>query len=159
MLDVVHDPQWLTGRIILRPHPPSSWRINLWVVLGIGALALSIATGFAFAGAWLILPFAGLEVMLLLAALYAVSIRCQRREVLSFSESEVVFEKGRHWPVFEWRCQRYWCRLHVYTPEYSWYGSKIQLRCHGQYLELGQFLSETEKQELVRKLTAFLQYD
>ena len=38
------------------------------VFIALGALALAIAAGFALAGAWLILPFAGLEIVALAAA-------------------------------------------------------------------------------------------
>ena len=38
------------------------------VFAALGVAALAIGTGFALAGAWLILPFAGLEVLLLTAA-------------------------------------------------------------------------------------------
>src|SRR5438094_125703 len=38
------------------------------VFAALGVAALAIGTGFALAGAWLILPFAGLEVLLLAAA-------------------------------------------------------------------------------------------
>lgn len=41
----------------------------------LAALTLAIGIGFAVAGAWLVLPFAGLEVLLLGAAFFA----CARR--------------------------------------------------------------------------------
>ncbi len=45
------------------------------VFAALAALSLGIATVFATLGAWLILPFAGLEVALLCAAYWAVARR------------------------------------------------------------------------------------
>lgn len=41
----------------------------------LAALTLAIGAGFAFIGAWLVLPFAGLEVLILAAAFFAYARR------------------------------------------------------------------------------------
>ena len=41
-------------------------------------LTLAIGVGFAFIGAWLVLPFAGLEVLILAAAFFAYARRAGR---------------------------------------------------------------------------------
>ena len=51
MLQIEHDTNWRRGRIIMRPHPPSSWRANLWIAGFVAVLTLSFAVGFALAGA------------------------------------------------------------------------------------------------------------
>ena len=45
------------------------------VFLALAAVVLAIGAGFAMAGAWLVLPFAGLEVLLLVAAYLAYARR------------------------------------------------------------------------------------
>jgi uncharacterized membrane protein len=42
---------------------------------GLAALTLAIGAGFAMIGAWLVLPFAGLEVVILVAAYLAYARR------------------------------------------------------------------------------------
>ncbi|MFO8025990.1 DUF2244 domain-containing protein [Thiohalophilus sp.] len=157
MLQVEHDTGWKRGCIILRPHPPSSWKANLWIVGLAALLCLSFAIGFALAGAWLILPFAGLEVMALFGLLYYVSLKTRVQEVIQFNHQEIRFQRGRRHPVLEWHCPRYWCRLHVTPPAHPWYSSQIHLRCHDKEVELGHFLSDRDKRILVRNLNAFLQ--
>lgn len=159
MLQIEHDTNWDRGRIILRPHPPSSWQANLWIAGLVALLSLSFAVGFALAGAWLILPFAGLEITALFGVLYYVSLKTRVQEVIQFSDSEVRVQRGRRWPAHEWQCQRFWCRLHVWAPPHPWYRSQICLRCHGEQVELGQFLSDRDKQALIRNLKAFLRRD
>lgn len=156
MLQIEHDTDWNRGRIILRPHPPSSWQANLWIAGLAALLCLSFAVGFALAGAWLILPFAGLEIMALFGLLYYVSIKTRIQEVILFNDSEIRVQRGRRWPVQDWHCQRFGCRLHVYTPPHPWYSSQVRLRCHGEEMELGRFLSDRDRRALIRNLNAFL---
>lgn len=156
MVQVEHDTHWNRGCIIARPHPPSSWQANLWFVGVAAALCLSFAIGFALAGAWLILPFAGLEITALFSLLYYVSLKTRVQEVIRFNDNEVQVQRGRRWPVLEWHCQRFWCRLHVYAPPHPWYSTRIEFRCQGRELELGRFLSDRDKRTLIRNLSAFL---
>jgi uncharacterized membrane protein len=46
----------------------------------LAALTLAIGVGFAFFGAWLVLPFAGLEVLLLAGAFFAYARRAGKSE-------------------------------------------------------------------------------
>ncbi|MFP3874001.1 MAG: DUF2244 domain-containing protein [Thiohalophilus sp.] len=158
MLQVEHDTHWNRGCIIARPHPPSSWRANLWLVGGAAALCLSFAIGFALAGAWLILPFAGLEIAALFSLLYYVSLKTRVQEVIRFVDNEVLVQRGRREPAVEWHCQRFWCRLRVDAPPHPWYSSQIRLRCQDRELELGRFLSDRDKRALARHLNAFLSH-
>jgi uncharacterized membrane protein len=47
---------------------------------GLAAAVLAISVGFAMAGAWLVLPFAGLEVLALGAAYLAYARRFDKQE-------------------------------------------------------------------------------
>ncbi|MGD8577261.1 MAG: DUF2244 domain-containing protein, partial [Thiohalophilus sp.] len=80
MLQIEHDTNWRRGRIVMRPHPPSSWRVNLWIAGFVAVLSFTFAIGFALAGAWLILPFAGLEIAALFGLLYYVSVKTRVQE-------------------------------------------------------------------------------
>ena len=51
--------------IILRPNRSADWRANRNLLLSLAALSCVISTGFALLGAWVILPFAGLEIAVL----------------------------------------------------------------------------------------------
>ena len=46
----------------------------------LAALTLAIGVGFAFFGAWLVLPFAGLEVLLLAGAFFVYARRAGKPE-------------------------------------------------------------------------------
>lgn len=59
------------------------------------AFCLSIAIIWSFFGAWLILPFAGLEVGLLLFVTYLVSKATYQKQVLLINSEHVSLLKGR----------------------------------------------------------------
>ena len=52
-----------THRILLRPNQSTDWKMSLLFIFVIAFTCLAIGIGFAFAGATMILPFAGLEVL------------------------------------------------------------------------------------------------
>ena len=58
--------------IIARPNQSATLNTNVQVLLALSIPVLGIAVVFALLGAWLILPFAGLELLALAAALYRV---------------------------------------------------------------------------------------
>ncbi len=158
MIDVEYDRQKREGWILLQPNRAASWRANRIFLLLIVGLTMLIAIGFAFLGAWLILPFAGLEILLLGALLWYVNTVHSRQEVVHFTDDEVVVEKGRNQPVLKWKCLRPWCRFHVYS-SHPWYPQRLRLRCHQREIEIGEFLPESERRELRAYLRQIMSHD
>jgi uncharacterized membrane protein len=64
----------------------------LWVFAALSAAALAIGAGFAVAGAWLILPFAGLEALLLGVAFVAYARRAADRERIELAGGRLTVE-------------------------------------------------------------------
>ena len=61
-----------TFRLTLKPNRSISWKGNLIFLLLISTPILIIAFGFLYVGAPIILPFAGLEILIVLFASYYV---------------------------------------------------------------------------------------
>ena len=80
--------------IIAKPNHSSSWRNNRLALLAIAVPSLGAALGFTLLGAWPILPFAGLEIAALGAALYYVNWKLQYRHVITLSDDSVCIDKG-----------------------------------------------------------------
>jgi len=148
MIDVVHDVRFGNGHIVLQPNRAASWRVNRLFLIVLAVLCLGIAGVFALFGAWLILPFSGLEVLAVTALLWHVFNRDRRQQVVRLTETEVVVETGRHVPQQAWRCQRPWCRLQLLATSHPWYPPRLVLRCHQRQIELGGFLTQAERQAL-----------
>ena len=86
------EDQW---RFVLRPNRSLSWRGSLVFFLSLFMISSFVAVSLAVMGFWLVLPFAGLEMIALGAGLYMVACRCYECEVICISRDAIRIEKGR----------------------------------------------------------------
>ncbi len=87
---------------VLRPNRSMSWRGTLVFFFSLLLLSGCIAVGLTVLGFWLVLPFAGLEMLALGSGLYVVACRCYECEVISISDDSIRIEKGRRYPRQRW---------------------------------------------------------
>ncbi|MBI2802410.1 MAG: DUF2244 domain-containing protein [Gammaproteobacteria bacterium] len=138
--------------LVIRPTRSLSWsqaKRVLWLISG-----LPITVGILFAALdilW-ILPFAGLEVLLLWVAFYVVVLEGEYQEIVRVEAHKVVIEKGRQRLVEHYEFDREWLRVELRTPTDGWYPSRLQLRSHGRSVVLGQCLTDGERTELAQAL-------
>ena len=66
-------------RLVLTPNRSLSWHGNVRIWAALFVLSALIATGFTLMGAWVIIPFAGLELIALACGIYLTSRECQRQ--------------------------------------------------------------------------------
>lgn len=137
---------------IIKPNQAMSWKSLVLAYLVISLITIAIGVVFFLKGLTLILPFCGLEILLLGAAFYVSAWRGGVQEVLSITESGIVFERGRHGPETRREFQRAWVKVILERSWNSWYPSRLLLRSHGRQLEIGCFLNEQERQGLALEL-------
>ena len=94
MVDVRQTDQQAGWQFVLRPNRSLSWRSLVRFFLGLFVVSMSIAIGLALMGYWLVLPFSGLEMLALAAALYLVARRSHLAEVIRVTEDGVQIERG-----------------------------------------------------------------
>jgi len=114
--------------------------------LGVGAFALSI-------GAWPVMPFAGLEVLLVAAAFLAVQRHDTDYERVEVGEHDVVVEGCHARSRFRFVANRAWTRLVVGLA-----GGRCTLRLAyaGRSVPLGRMMTDAERRRLARELRARL---
>ena len=69
-------------RFTIRPNCALSWRATKYLVLAFACCFGAIGVYFASLGAWLVLPFAGLELVVLAGGFYFSSLAGHAREVI-----------------------------------------------------------------------------
>ncbi len=108
------------------------------VFVALALVVLVIGTGFAIAGAWLILPFAGLEVLLLGGAflLHARHATDYERIALERGRLQVEVAEGRRLERYDLDARR--VRVEVE-------GARVMVRDAGEALELGRHLDEESR--------------
>ncbi len=143
-------------RYVLSANRSLSGREAFWVLAVAGLMVIGIGAGFAVAGLWLVLPFSGLEWLLLIYAFRASLDGGRTREVLTIGASQVVLERGREAPETVYRFQRAWLTLEWIQPRFRGYPGRLAFRSHGRQVDVGGFLPEEERMTLFRELQQIL---
>ena len=144
-------------RILIRPNQSISWKSSMVFILVIAFTCLTIGFGFAYVGATLILPFAGLEVLFVGICVYLVLNKTSQQEVITLSKDKLIIEKGAYKLKKVWEYFRLWSYISVERPKHPWYPAHIVVTSKGERVPLGDFLNEQEKEELVSNLENIIQ--
>ena len=140
--------------ITLLPNRSSSWaetRLFIFVICG---MMLLIGTFWAVVGAWMILPFSGIEAALVAYFLYRVCLGTYHKQVITFSGDSVLIESGKHFPKHSWELTKDRTYLALTEPRNRHSPVGIKISDGTTSLELGSFLNKTDKQYALTKLKA-----
>lgn len=152
MVERVCDPSGFDCHWVIRPNQSLTWRGALRIYTVIALCCLGTGLAFALHGYWPVLPFAGIEVIVLGIAFYLCLLRSQVREVISVNADVVTVEKGRHRAQEHWECPRAWARISLQRSPLTWYPSRLVITFQGRQIEIGKFLTERERCELAEEL-------
>jgi uncharacterized membrane protein len=111
------------------------------VVGSLAAISLVISLAFALQGAWMILPFAGLEVLVVYLAFRCVERHAGDFESLSIRGDQVLIVRQERGEVSRYEFNRCWAQV-VLQP-----GRRVvlALRSHGRQVEFGRHLTEQQR--------------
>ncbi|MGI9329407.1 MAG: DUF2244 domain-containing protein [Gammaproteobacteria bacterium] len=137
----------------LSPNCSLTLRTALVFYFGIVAVSLTIAVSFAIVGYWPILPFAGLELLALGAALRWSMLQGQRRERIRVDEDCVHVSKTGRGDTREYEFSRAWTQVKLVKAKQSTWPHRLLLTSKGKAVEVGRFLTEDERESLGRRLT------
>ena len=90
------------------------------------------------------MPFAGLELLGLAAALYATAKRAELREVVRISKDKIEIEKGRRHPEERVEMRSTWAKVLLKRPNTPLRASRLVISSHGSEVEVGPFLVEED---------------
>ena len=137
---------------VLSPNPAPPWPdIRLFFIV-LATPSLLVAGGFAWLGFWPILPFAGLELLGLAAALYVTAKRSEQREVVRISKDKIEIERGRRHPEERVEMRSTWAKVLLKRPRTPLRESRLVISSHGSEVEVGPFLVEEERRHLAHAL-------
>src|SRR5437868_11559543 len=105
----------------------------------------SVAGFFALQGYWPVLPFAGLEIALLIWAVRASMRDGREHQIITISADSVSVQhynaRGEQLAVFP----RHWVKVKLHAPLAAQHPSRLTLESHGRAWEVGRFLTEDER--------------
>jgi uncharacterized membrane protein len=148
----MHHP--VNTRLVIGPNASMSVRQAIGFMAWMCTVSLAIGGFFAWRGFWPILPFAGLELVALAAAL-AVSLRRNRyREVVSFDGDTIRVEVGEigRGAGLSVTLMRNSTRVLLQGGPHRNSPSRLLLSCMGQTLRLGACLTDEERERLAQRM-------
>lgn len=147
-----------TTRIVIGPNASLDVRGALWFLGSLSAVALSVAAVCAYYGFWPVLPFAGLELAAVTAAVWVSLRRNRYREVVSVDAERVSVEFGVLGRGATSRVQlpRGWTRVLIEEGERRHDPRRLLLSCSGQRVEIARCLTDEERVALAARLKEVL---
>jgi len=125
-----------------------SWATNKKILLAMLAVNMVIGVAFALVGAWLILPFAGLEILLVGTGMYYVCWKLNFKETITIESQNFRLQKGVYYPKQDWNWQTSNTVLVSQASPYRLSPPTLFLKHLNEQIEIGQFLNRDEKKKL-----------
>lgn len=139
-------------QFLIRPNGSLDWSGMKWLFGLLACGVMAVGAFFASIGAWLVLPFAGLEILVMGAGIYASARWSAVREVIEIGEKSLRISRGMRRPTQVQELPRHWTRVSLCKDPRGWYPSRLLLVCHGRGYEIGSTLVESERLQLAADL-------
>jgi len=143
-------------RIVVSPNNSLGARGKLVFFLLVAVAVLLLSGTVAVRGYWPVLPFAGLELLLLAICLYLVHRRARYREVITLEDGWLRVEKGLGRPESRWKFKQAWVRVELESSPHRNHPARLFLREGQDECEIGRCLIEQEKIALCERLKGLL---
>jgi uncharacterized membrane protein len=143
-------------KIIAKHNNSLSPKAGVKLLLALVSIVLVVSFGFAHIGAWLVLPFAGLEILAFSYAFYYIYLHSGDFESIAIEGESVVVEKRNYKEVTTMVFQRHWAQVSL--REVASVGGAIVknglfIRSHGKEIEFGKhFINDEQRALLAREL-------
>ncbi len=144
----------LCTRLVIGPNASLS-TLQACLFMGLlGTVSLAIGGFFAVRGFWPILPFAGLELAAVAAALVHALRRNAYREVVSFEAATISISVGMagRGAGAKVVLARSGTRVLVEAGPYRNSPTRLRLSCGGQTVELGHCLTDAERERIAVRM-------
>jgi uncharacterized membrane protein len=143
-------------RIEICPHCSLSVRAGLLFFGSICFVSFTIAAIMAARGFWPVLPFAGLEMIVLGWALRASMERRHHRQTITVTDAHVSVELQEREHSVQLVFPRHWAQVKLRRPASRLHPSRLTIESHGRQCELGSFLTEAERRGLALRLQGLI---
>lgn len=136
-----HDAIILT----LQPNRSANWRQNKVIIFIMTVFVMFIAIAWSIFGAWLILPFAGIEVGLLAFLMYRASYSSYQKQIITIGCERVLFEAGVYYPTCRYKFDKSKLSINTTEANTEFEHTQISLQDGQQSIDIGQFLNQSDR--------------
>lgn len=127
--------------ILLTPNRSLTWAAAKWIIALMVAVVMIIAIAWTFVGAWVVLPFAGLEVGLFAVLMHKVTRSTYLRQIVTLTDQLITIEMGIERRQSTQSLPRFGTDIYYSETERDWHTPKITLHNGRTRVQIGQFLN------------------
>ncbi len=118
--------------------------------------SLGVAGTMASLGLWPVLPFAGLEMVLLAWALKVSLARRRNSQTITICDRDILVESRTGSRCVQVVFPRHWAQVKLRHPASRLSPSRLVIESHGRQCEVGDFLTEEERRGLAARLSRMI---
>ena len=137
-------------RVTFKPNSALTAVSKQKVIILLTLIPCAIGIAFCFLGAWLVLPFVGLEIVALAYAFYYVNRHETDYESISIEGDSLVVEQCIDENVTQQVINPYWVK--VAQHELPNGELHLYLQTHGKEFEIGRYLTRKQRELLAKQL-------
>ena len=137
-------------RVTFKPNSTLSPANKQKVVILLTVIPCLVGLGFALIGAWLILPFVGLEIFARAYAFYYINSHESDYESVTIEGDNLVVQRSVGNQVSQQVVNPYWVK--VVKHELPNGELHLYLQSHGKEIEVGRYLTRTQRELLAKQL-------
>lgn len=149
---VVTETQTNDTIITLSPNRSATWQHTKIVIAVMVVVVMIIALAWTFMGAWVVLPFAGLEVGLFALLMYRVSMFTYSQQVIRVGVNNVTIERGIKKVEERHEFSREDLYVYYWEAEEGWHLPRISFSQAHRNFEIGTFLNQDDREKLKLEL-------
>jgi len=138
-----------TGHILIEPNRPVSWKDNVRFIAVFALVSFIIGLFFLLRGFPLVMPFSGLEVLVVFLALYLVFKKYASCQVIYFTKDSVIIETGKICADTHIEYQRHWSKFLI-EDKGNCNIPRLSICSKGVSTDIGDFLNYDDKAYLVK---------
>lgn len=143
--------------LTIAPNRSLSWKQSLQLLLFLSTCLISIAIFFALQGAWLVIPFTGIEIGLLSTALYLQSRWSYQKQIIQIDDQHIRIKTyPSKLPATAFN--KAWLQIKLIKDPSDWYPSHLTIGIHGRFQEIGKWLVESEHLCLAQQIRATIKH-
>jgi uncharacterized membrane protein len=137
---------------ILRPNPSMPWKLIKKIYLFFFIFILIISSILCYFRLYLAIPFYGIEVLLLGYALYFTCLKSTFYQIIRISSRLIEIKTIQGKKIIKEEFNRDWSKFRLVTTYFN-RPSYIIISSQGKYTRIGDFLCESERLELFKKIS------
>lgn len=106
----------------------------------------------ALQGMWLVAPFMGADLLLLIYAFRMVGDQCRIVERVIIEDDELIIRHEEKRAPRSWSFPLHWVSVDLQAKQYPQSPSRLLIGSHGNWVELATFLNEEERSSLANAI-------